>query len=175
MPERTEDALRFDVLRNAIYHGMRASFLNRMNRWMSLLVILGGAGVISEVGAKFGIWPGVFAITVTIAGTLQLVLDFAGRAHNHSYLQRRYFEILAEIEAEDPHKKLDIRHWEAELHRISAEETAPMRALDSIAYNAASDALGRAHRLRIRIHQSLLRNLYPFNGTVFKYAPQPTG
>jgi len=43
-----------------------------------------------------------------------------------------------------------------------------MRALDAVAYNAACDSIGKgSERVKISFWQSLLRHIYPFNGTEF--------
>jgi hypothetical protein len=85
----------------------------------------------------------------------------------HAYLQRRCYEILAELEntkSPDESKIADIR---AKLIILYGEEPPPMRALDAIAYNAACDSVGKSgERVKVTL-QSLLRHIYPFNGTEF--------
>lgn len=106
--------------------------------------------------------------------TLQLVFDFGGRAAQHDYLQRRYYELLADV-LENPKTKVEV--WEAKLTRLYADEPAPMRALDAIARNAAVDALGYPEKDRVRVewYQSLLSQIWPFNETEFPYASSNTG
>ncbi len=43
-----------------------------------------------------------------------------------------------------------------------------MRALDAIAYNEACDSIGKnADRVKVTFFQSVLSNIYAFNGTDF--------
>jgi len=64
---------------------------------------------------------------------------------------------------------VDIAKWEAELHRLYSEEPAPMRALDAIAYNAASKSLGKKTRIRIRPWHSIFKQWWAFNESEFPF------
>jgi hypothetical protein len=163
--------LEFDAIRNAIYHGARRGFLDFLNKVLSFVVILSGATAVGDFGAKLGFGSVQFyAFIAAIAGALQLVFDFGGRAQAHAYLQRRYHELSAKmVEVPDPTPEQSAS-WDAELRRIYSEEPPPMRALDAIAYNAACESLGKhSGRVRVTWYQSLFRHFYPFNQSDFPY------
>jgi hypothetical protein len=106
-----------------------------------------------------------------MAGLLQLVFDFGGKARTHEFLQRRFYELtadIAEVEKPSPSK---VGEWEATLNRLYAEEPPPMRAMDAIAYNAAIESLGsdKSKRIDVNWWQSLNRHWFPFNGAPFPY------
>jgi hypothetical protein len=162
-------SLRFDALRNAIYHSSRRHFFDFWNRSLSFLVVAGGALAFADLGRRFHISQEMFAAVATTAGLLQLVFDFGSKARTHEFLQRRLYEMIAEMsETKEPTAE-QLARWEATLNRVYAEEPPPMRALDAVAYNAAVDSLGRGaeHRIPIRWWQSLFRQFWPFNETAF--------
>ena len=78
---------------------------------------------------------------IVFFATAQLVFDFGGAARQHEFLQRRYYELLSEIETSDPDDRALERKWSAKLLTITADEPMTMRALDAIAYNKALDAI----------------------------------
>jgi hypothetical protein len=109
-----------------------------------------------------------------VVATIQLVFDFGGSSKDHEFLQRRYYEMLAEMEAAPSWDADFEKKWSAKLLSVSADEVLTMRALDAIAYNKAlagiSEDPGVLHRYRIKVGfwHSLLRNILAFNGTEFK-------
>ena len=164
----TVDQIRFEALRNAIYHGTRKAFLGGANRWLSFIIIIFGAAAIGDLSKWLHVGnQTVFAAIATAAATLQLVFDFGGRAALHDYLQRRYYELIADI-VDNPGEEHAVK-WEARLIRLYADEPTPMRALDAIARNAAVEALGykQSDRVRVTWCQSLLSQVWPFNESDF--------
>ena len=162
--------LRFEALRNAIYHSARKSFLDKKNKFFSLIVILAGASAVGDLGTHFHIDAKWLAFVAAAAGSVQLVFDFGVRAREHDFLQRRYYELVAKI-AES--KSEDFAALDAELHRLYADEPAPMRALDAIAYNAASESLGKDVRVKVKWYHTLLSQCLPFNHAEFPYVAKP--
>ncbi|MFG1319854.1 hypothetical protein [Xanthobacter autotrophicus] len=158
-------SIKVQALRNALYHGARRNFLEFINRAFSFIVILGGAVAVADYlgNAK----PAAFIATV--AGTLQLVFDFGGRAKEHAFLQRRFYDVIAEVETCPEPAENQICKWQADLVRIYADEPPTLRALDAIAYNDAAEALDTEWRVRVNWWQSLWRHFYPFNGTSFAW------
>lgn len=165
---------RFDALRIALYHTERCNFLDRVNKVINSLVILLSAGVVGKAASHFaldGLW---IELSVLIVATIQLVFDFGGRAKEHQFLQKRYYEILAEMEAAPQWDGEFLKKWSAKLLSLSADEFLTMRALDAIAYNKALGGVTddpeqlRRYRLRVTVWQSLLRNLLAFNWADFK-------
>jgi hypothetical protein len=166
--------LRFDLMRNAIYHSARSRFLDMCNRIFVFLAIIFGTTAAADLGSSLHLSATLLSAAAAISATISLVGDFAVSARTHAYLQRRCYEMLSEVErigdVSDtlPPKINDIR---GQLTTLYGEEPPPMRALDAIAYNAACDSLldGKG-RLLVNWRQSMFRHLYPFNGTDFPHA-----
>jgi hypothetical protein len=164
---------KFDALRCAIYHTARRNFFDLSNRCLNFLVIIFGAGVAGKVGKLFHIEDLWLEFGVLVFATAQLAFDFGYRARTHEFLQKKYFEILAEMELEP---SPDQRKWSAKLFVIAADEPMPMRALDALAYNAALDAttsdvdIKRANRLHVPLVHRLLRHFIAFHA--YEYRPQ---
>jgi hypothetical protein len=163
--------LRFDIMRNAIYHSARSRFLDFCNRVFVFLAILFGTSAAADLGSNWHFSPAWLSAFAAISATISLVGDFAVSSRTHAYLQRRYYEALAELERlgnvsdQDMPRLLDIR---GRVTALYGEEPPPMRALDAVAYNAACDSLGE-DEARVTVHwwQSALRHVYPFNETDF--------
>lgn len=167
---RKPSDINFDALRNAIYHSARRNYYDFLNRLMSLMVVAAGAGAVAEF-EKFFASPAALAFVATMAGLSQLVFDFGGKARTHEFLQRRFYELTAEIAEVGEPTPVEIGEWEATLKRLYAEEPPPMRAMDAIAYNAALESLGsdKSKRIKVTWWQSLNRYWWPFNGAEFPY------
>ena len=133
-----------------------------MNRLINLLIIVSGAAAVSDL---FGPMVDVrwFAFAATFAGALQLVFDFGGRAKEHEFLQKRFYEVITAIERSRTATDEDLCRWRADLVAIYADEPPTMRALDAIAYNNAGDALNMPMRIKIGFWRSLMRHVMPFN------------
>lgn len=158
--------VKFDALRNAIYHVARRNYLDLVNRILNFAVIMLGAGVAGKAASLFqidGLW---LEMGVVVAATVQLTFDFSYRARTHEILQKKYYEMLADIEAET---QPDTKRYDAKLFTISADEPMPMRALDALAYNAAVDATRSdpadkaACRLHVPLAHRLLKQIIPFH------------
>jgi len=163
---------RFDALRNAIYHTERRSFFDLLNRGFNFLVIILGAGVAAKVATNLRLGEYWLEMAVVFFATAQLVFDFGSRARTHEFLQKRYYDLLREME-ESEHDK-NLAHWSAKLLTLAADEPMTMRALDALAYNKALDALIsdpeeiRLHRLYVSFLYRRLRHVIGFQGVQFK-------
>jgi hypothetical protein len=158
--------LRFDILRNAIYHSARTHFFDRIMRVLNLCIIVLGASAATELFPPE--WQKWLAGGAAIAAALQLVGDFAGLTRLHGYLQRRCYELLAELEATPAPDESKVASVRSKLTALYGEEPPPMRALDAIAYNAACDSVGKSRaRVEIGVLETLLSNIWPYNGTEF--------
>lgn len=135
------ELLRFNVLRNALYHTSRRLTFDRWNRWFNFLVIVLGAQAVTGFMSFLGydISQGAVGALVATVGAAQLVFDFGGKARDHQSLQRDYYHLLAEIEEKASATEDDIARWWAQMTRIAGDEPPVLRALDSKAYN---DAIG---------------------------------
>jgi hypothetical protein len=165
---RPAHKIKFDALRNALYHTYRRAYLDGLNRGLSFFVVLFGATAAADVEKLTKIPPEIAAAIAALAGLFQLVFDLGGLARTHEFLQRRFYELLAEVSKNldaDPRQRAE---WDVKLNEFYAEEPPMMRALDAIAYNAAWESLGKpSHLLKITAWQSLMRNLIAFNSAIF--------
>ena len=121
---------KFDALRNAIYHTERRNFFDLSNRGLNFLVIIFGAGVAGKAAKLFRVNDSLLEFGVLIFATAQLTFDFGYRARTHEFLQKKYFEMLAEMELKS---SPDQKKWDAKLFAIAGDEPMPMRALDALA------------------------------------------
>lgn len=165
--------VRFDALRNAIYHTERRTFLDLLNRLLNFLVIILGTGVIGKAalqGHTETLW---LEIGVVFFATLQLVFDFGGRARAHEFLQKRYYELLAEMESENLDSEPFKIKWSCKLLTLAGDEPMAMRALDALAYNKALSALVGdpdtllQHRQRVTWWQRRMRHIFAFHSAAF--------
>lgn len=163
-PDR--ETIRFNALRNALYHTARRRSLERWNRLAAFLVISLGASATGNLLGRFDIAVEWVAAAIALVGTLQLVLDFGRQARDHQGLQRDYWHLLADIEAEPEPEPPTLAAWQSRLVRISADEPPILRAVDARAYNDAVDAMEMPgeERLRIPLHHRLLGGVLPFDG-----------
>jgi hypothetical protein len=156
-----------------MYHSWRKNFLDRLNRILSFTVIVTGATAFSDLANQIGFAHGSQALAgvAALAGALQLVFDFGVQAREHDFLQRRFYELVAEItECTDP-DEASVAEWEGELFRLYAEEPTMMRALDAMAYNAISESVGASDkRVKVKWYQTILSQIWPFNQADFPYA-----
>lgn len=168
MTERTSE-LRFNALRIAIYHTARRMFFETATRYLNFVVVASGGFAFANLLDGWGLKGGILAAVAALAGLMQLVGDFGSRARTHEFLQRRFYEIVAEIaEAKNPGaSKFD--GWEAALNRLYAEEPPPMRALDAVAYNAAVDAtdIMKKGRISLRWWHVAFKQFFSFGQTAF--------
>ncbi|ORE98690.1 hypothetical protein ATO4_04220 [Aurantimonas sp. 22II-16-19i] len=167
------EVIRFNVLRNAIYHTARRRQFEWWNRFFNFIVVALGAAAIADLTTSLGISQMAIGAAVAIVGTLQLVMDFGGSARTHQTLQRDYHQLLAEIEEAETPDDAKRRQWDGKMIRIAGDEPPVLRALDAKAYNDAIDAtedggFDRSERLHIGLWPTLLGSFLQFNGTDFK-------
>jgi hypothetical protein len=169
--EREIFNLRFDVLRNALYHTARTQFLDFCSKATNFIIIICGA---SAIGGLFDIPKWLAAISV-VAATFQLVGDFAVLARQHAYFQRRCYELLAQLDSIAADAPEELEEINEKLTLLYGEEPPTMWALNAIAYNEACEIVGKPDgRKPVNTAQSVLRNLYPFNEMKFSTANAKT-
>lgn len=126
----------FNAERTARYHAARRGFFETIHRGSLFIVVaLGTTGVVGLTN-RFGIDAAMLAGITALLGAINLVFDPAGRARTHEALQRKAFELGAEIDHVHEPTLDQCAAWSAELHKIYADEPPSMLALDAIAYNA---------------------------------------
>lgn len=163
--------VRFDTLRNALYHTARRRFFERWNRNFNFAVVMLGTAVVAdltEFAAIPALWSGA---AVAVIGTLQLVLDFGGQAREHQTLQREYYHLLADIESVIEPTDQQCAEWYSAMLRITANESPIYRVIDSEAHNDAIDAMDffdQGERLIVPFWCKPFGSLCTFNGRNFK-------
>lgn len=166
------DWIKFNVLRNALYHTGRRRFFETWNKIFNFVVILlGTAAVMSTATNVLGIDPRWVGVGVAFVGALQLVFDFGSAASLHRRLQRDYYHLLAEIEETRKPTEASISKWQAHLLRITADEPPTLRARDAKAYNDALDSMetyDEDQRLEIPWYQTILGGLFTFEGHSYR-------
>jgi len=160
--------VRFNVVRNALYHEARQLVLERINRVFSLIIILLGTGAVLSVLTSW-LPTELIGATVATIGALQLVFDFSRRACEHAHLKRAYYELLAEIDENPNATEEQCTSWHAKMVRLTAQEPPTLKALDAIAYNDAADALELPEddRLIIPWYCRIFAHFWRFNGMRF--------
>lgn len=155
---------------NAQYHVARRAHLEWRHRILMLLVVLSGSAIFAQIAQVLpgGIPLAVLAAIPTIAGTVDLVWDFNGKARDHAALQRRYYELAGDIESQAPDAGR-LAHWTRSLHQIYGDEPPPMKALQVLAENAViemlhEDETARQKCIRIDWFRRLFANWFSFNG-----------
>lgn len=167
--------LRFHCLRSAIYNAARERWLDSCHRWLSFFVIVGGSGAVATIvrdDAKLALGLAAFA---AFSSGVSLAFDPAGRAREHGYLRRRFYELLGEIDRK-PEDQTHLADLSARLNALYGEERPHLSALNAIAWNETADALyglEKGPRYAVRWHQSLLRNVLAFSATRFRYDDSP--
>ncbi|MEA5160723.1 hypothetical protein [Cereibacter johrii] len=161
------DSIRFNVLRNALYHTARRRSLERSARWLNFLVVLLGAAAVGDVLNAYRLARPAVGLAVSVIGALQLVWDFGRQARDHQALQRDYYSLLADIEASNDQSSEKCGEWHARMIRITADEPPVLRAVDAKAYNDALDAMGTFssdQRLHIPVTHRYLSGFLAFDG-----------
>ena len=144
----TVEDIKFNALRNAIYHSSRRRFFELLSRFLSFLVVISGTAAVAQLRI---LDPRLMAALAATIGALQLVFDFNGRARLHEKLQVKYYELIAVVDSVANPSEAEIFKWRASLWQTYADEPPPMRALDAIAYNAACDDLGFPSQAHLKV------------------------
>lgn len=137
------------------------------------MVALGTAGfstALTHWGSRWGIDGSTLAAMTALVGAADLAFDPAGRARLHEALQRKAYELGADIDGVINATDADCARWRAALHKIFAEEPPPKRALDAVVYNATLS--GRRERpdddlLVINLFQRALKQFLSFANSKF--------
>jgi hypothetical protein len=158
--ERTQ----FECIKNAAYHDDRERHFTRLHKLIMFVVVLSGTAAFGAIVGKEGAWASFFALLSTAAGVADLVFDLDGRARLHATLKRRCYDLLARANLGE-----DLRAINAAVTRMYADEPPTMHAVNSVAFNAAVDALGRppGQKYVLKPWQIGLRHWWPFRANEF--------
>ena len=161
------DNIRFNTLRNALYHSARRRYYEWWNRLFNFAVVLLGTAAIADAMSAVGWGTAWIGAAVATVGAAQLVCDFGRQARDQQSLQRDYYSLLADIEASPNAEDIECAEWYSRMMRITAEEPPVLRALDAKAYNDALDAsigFDSGERLVIPWHHRVLGGVVAFEG-----------
>ncbi|WP_375257484.1 hypothetical protein [Citreimonas sp.] len=168
--QKNPEVVRFNILRNALYHSARRRSLERMNRGFNFLVVVLGTAAFGDLTVGLGISAGWIGAAVAVIGALQLVFDFGRQARDHQALQKAYFELLADVEAKLEPGPEDAANWQAKMMRITADEPPVYKAIDAKAYNDAIDAVDwdQEERLHVPLWDRLLASIWALDGRQYE-------
>lgn len=165
------DNVRFNVLRNALYHSARRRYFELFSRWFNFGVVLLGTGAVASFAAAAPALTGLLGFCSATLGALQLTFDPAGRANEHRTLQRDYYRLLAQIDTVIGPTAEDAARWRSEMILLTADEPPTMRAVDAKAYNdaiGATEVYPKSERLYIPLRLSVLGRWFTFDGYDFR-------
>ena len=171
------EIVRFNILRNALYHTARRRALERLNRAFNFLIVVLGTAAFGDVLTFHDLRAEWIGATVAVIGALQLVFDFGRQARDHQMLQRDYYSLLAEAEAALEPTPDQASEWWSRMLRITADEPPTLRALDAKAYNDAIDAMGwdAEERLIVPWIHRRLGSFIAFEGHNYKKRTEVVG
>lgn len=140
------------------------------------MVLALGTTSAADALVGIGVSQGLLGLAVAIVAAMQFAFDWSGRARTHEFLQRRNYEVLAQIEAKPELAKRQSSEFQSQISLLSAEEPPTYRALDAMAYNEALDSIygsgGADFRLVVPWWQVPLMHLLHFNGTNYRSAAE---
>jgi hypothetical protein len=168
----TAHALLHECERNTRYHTARRAFLDRCHRVMMTLVLVSGSSAVAAIFGAFGAdetFSGAVAAVPPLMGAIAIVWNLASRARDHQVLASRFYYVARAITA-GPATPENAARWQAELLEVYESEPGTFHALNAECYNAATRAMNRQPRplYRIRWHQHILRNWWPFSPGSFE-------
>jgi hypothetical protein len=133
------------------------------------VVVLSGTAAFGAIVRQGSALASFFAFVATAAGVADLVFDLDGRARLHNSLKRRCYDLLARLDLKE-----EPDHLRAALTRMYSDEPPTMHAVNSIAFNAAVDAMGRPPEQKYLLQpwQILLRHWWPFRANEFSTESQ---
>ncbi|MFA8385418.1 MAG: hypothetical protein ACEPO2_07320 [Pelagibaca sp.] len=174
--EKSLELIRFNVLRNALYHVARRRSLERINRLFNFMVVALGTAAVADLVSliDWRVPAEAFGAAIAIVGALQLVFDFGRAARDHQALQREYYNLLADIEVVIAPDENQLAEWYSRMIRITADEPPSFKAIDAKAYNDAADALEfqRDQRLVVPWWHSVLGGVISFEGVEYPKASE---
>lgn len=162
-PFTERNLVRFNALRNALYHTARRRTLERWSRLFNFAVVVLGATAVGDFLKDYGQSQQFVGLAVAIIGAMQLVFDFGRQARDHQGLQREYYKLLADIDAAIEPTLENCAEWQSRIILITAEEPPTLKAVDAKAYNDAIDSSGtfdQGQRLVIPLHHRLFGDFF---------------
>jgi ASC-1-like (ASCH) protein len=175
--EQVEDIafrLRFDLLRNALYHTDQLGYYASLNRFAKFLSVLTSTVAVGVLISKSSMLAIVATCAVAFFNTIDLVFNVVTRARTHESLRQRYFLMLSELEGSLP-DMATISRIRKEMTKLYGEEPATKYGVDAIAWNQARLALSpgidrNTQLIRVSRFKWFWRHILPFRPDDF---PRP--
>ncbi len=161
-PLNRRQAVSFECLKSALYHEDREHLFDRRHRFLMLFVTLSGTAAFAAIVQPTIADARWIALSTTLAGVMDLVLNWSRKARDHATLRRRFLDLKAEVDSGG----VDEAHAEAALNRLYAEEPGCYRIANAVAYNSAMRIMGRADRdlLVVAMPYYLIRHWWKADG-----------
>ncbi len=157
------EMLLFGVRRSVKYHSKRRQFFDRMDKTVKILSTVSGMGAFSAAMSNVigNYWVMIFAASIAIMLTADLVISASEKARRHSDLMRRFVNLeqnmIKNSEVICSQKNIE---FQSERLDIEAEEPTKYDVLDIICHNEIAKAMGRDDSIyKIGFFQRLFRNL----------------
>lgn len=136
------DSLVFELACEVIYHRSREDHLTSLRRWSMFATVVLGAGTVANMA------PTLTGIATAVAGGMDLVFDFTGRAAQHAEMRASYLKLVERL-TESGYSDDECRKARTKMLRLSAKEAPPFIVAQIIARNQAILSLGRTEE---RVH-----------------------
>jgi hypothetical protein len=160
----------FSAEQNARYHAARRGFYESVYRWILFAIIAAGTAGVFNLATAWAGGAAALAGLTAVLSAINLAFDPAGKARLHENLQRKSFEMMAEIDGTVDAGLADYAKWKAAAHRLGGEEPPPRRALQALAYNATIASRREnpePDMLVVTFWQRLWKQIAPFTNAHF--------
>lgn len=157
------DSLLFGVRRSIRYHNRRRLFFDRIHTISTVLSAIGGSATIIAVVKEAGnLWIVIFAAAVAVFSAVDLVVGTAQAARRHHDFAKRYFDIEKKMISSGSPADADVVGFKSQRLDIEAEESPPLKILDSLCHNELCRALGYdvSAYAQIKWYQRILCQLF---------------
>lgn len=126
---------RWVALTNGHYHSEREAFLDSVDRVVTFVVLLAGAGTVTSAIDES--MRTISAIAVTVFAMAQLVFSLGPAARKHSNLREKYFDIAADLEG----GKLNPAEAHSNMLRLAGSEGTIYAAAHAVSENWSKQAI----------------------------------
>ena len=123
------------ALTNGHYHSQRESFLGFVDRAITFLVLVAGAGAVAS--GMHTVFQNALTVAVMGFALLQLVFELGPITRKHASFKAKYFSIASDLEL----GKIDGKSAHGQMMLISGEEGPIYCAVHALSQNWASSAV----------------------------------
>jgi TIR domain len=164
--------LRFDLIRNALYHTDEQFFFSKLHQTIQVVIVLASTALFIATSFTFSsIFGTIVAGTVVTLATVDLVFDFSGRARLHSSLRQRYLGLLEQFERKSLTTQFAAQTQEA-IYQLQGEEPPLNYCVEALAWNRARISMGlpthESDLIAVNWWQRLLRHVIRFSPEHFR-------